>query len=311
MWLLLGVTLAVTTLTVAAPPDEVAQAAGHTEETLSYSPDHGARMTVPVSIGDRGPYGFVVDTGSERTVISRELAGELGLGAGPTATVHTMTEVSQVPTFRIPGLAFGSIVMKDIHAPAFSRRNIGAEGLLGVDSLQTQRVTFDFGRQEMTLSPSQKREERWPDDAIVIVGKSRLGRLMLLDASVEGERVWAVLDTGSQVTVGNAVLRNRLARREKLPPTVPVNLTSVTGGSIVAEYSVARTLRLGGLEFHNLPIAFAEVHPFRQLNLTDRPAVLIGMDALQLLERVSVDFANRRVRLLRPDSDPRDEADAG
>jgi hypothetical protein len=31
-----------------------------------------------------------------------------------------------------------------------------------------------------------------------------------------------------------------------------------------------------------------------------RPALLLGMDALKLFERVSVDFANRRVKLLAP-----------
>ena len=79
-------------------------------------------------------------------------------------------------------------------------------------------------------------------------------------------------------------------------------MVSVTGGHITAEYSIARRIRIGGLDIHDLPIAFADVHPFRQLQLIDRPAILLGMDALQLFDRVSVDFANRRVRLLLPDS---------
>jgi hypothetical protein len=52
----------------------------------------------------------------------------------------------------------------------------------------------------------------------------------------------------------------------------------------------------------NLPIAFADVQPFRQLGLDDRPAVLLGMDALRLFDRVSFDFARREVRFLVPDS---------
>ena len=36
-------------------------------------------------------------------------------------------------------------------------------------------------------------------------------------------------------------------------------------------------------------------------SLTDRPAILLGMDALRLFDRVSVDFANRRVRVLLPE----------
>jgi hypothetical protein len=49
-----------------------------------------------------------------------------------------------------------------------------------------------------------------------------------------------------------------------------------------------------------MPIAFADVAPFRKLDLLNRPALLLGMDAMKLFDRVSVDFANRRVRLLAP-----------
>jgi hypothetical protein len=49
-----------------------------------------------------------------------------------------------------------------------------------------------------------------------------------------------------------------------------------------------------------MPIAFADVEPFKKLNLVGRPALLLGMDALKLFGRVSVDFANHRVRLMAP-----------
>ena len=52
--------------------------------------------------------------------------------------------------------------------------------------------------------------------------------------------------------------------------------------------------------FENLPIAFIDVKPFEKFGLTDRPAVLLGMDALRLFRRVDIDFANREVRLRMP-----------
>ena len=58
----------------------------------------------------------------------------------------------------------------------------------------------------------------------------------------------------------------------------------------------------------NLPIAFADVQPFRQLRLMNRPAILLGMDALQMFERASFDFATRRVRLLGPERSERSTA---
>jgi predicted aspartyl protease len=285
------------------PAEPAAQAAEEgTAETLDYRTDRNTRMTVPVNIAGHGPYAFIVDTGSERTVVSRELATDLAMGAGPTATVHSMTEVSQIATVILQGLRVGQRTMEDIQAPALARINLGAAGMLGVDTLQTQRVIFDFQRHEMTVMPSRRADPHWPAGTIVVTARSRFGRLMLIDASLDGQRVYVIVDTGSEISVGNMALRAALERRHRLGAVAPITMVSVTGGRITAEYSIARRMQIGGADINNLPIAFADVHPFRQLQLLDRPAILLGMDALQLFHRVSVDFANRRVRLLTPDS---------
>jgi predicted aspartyl protease len=278
------------------PPGELDQ---QQAETLSYAREANDRMTVGVNIGGRGPFAFIVDTGAERTVISSELARTLSLQPGRTVTVHSMSEVSDIATVVIPDLRVGNRSIEPINAPALSRANLGASGILGVDSLQRNRVTFDFRRREMTVTPSRSREERWPDaNTVVVTGRSLYGRLVLVDASVDGQRVWVIIDTGSEVSVGNNALRAALERRHRLGPTAPIHMISITGGTISAEYSFARKIRVGGLDINNLPIAFADVHPFRQLGLMDRPALLLGMDALQLFSKVSVDFPNRRVRVL-------------
>ena len=273
-----------------------------TGTVLDYGQDRSERMTVPVSIGGRGPYAFIVDTGAERTSIAEELAEDLNLGQGARARLHSMTEVSRIQTVLIPALEVGGRSIRGINAPALERRNIGAEGILGVDTLQTQRVSFDFARQQMTVTLSRKREEIWPDDTIVITARNRLGHLVMVDASVDGQKVWVILDTGAQTTVANSVLRRKLERRGKLLRTWPIELQSVTGGRMAADQSMMKKIRLGGVDINNMPVAFADVHPFRKLGLMKRPALLLGMDALRLFERVSVDFPNRRVRLLPPGS---------
>jgi predicted aspartyl protease len=286
---------------IAAPPPVAtpAELDRQQAETLGYGRDFNQRMTVGVSIAGRGPFPFIVDTGAERTVISSELARTLSLQPGRIVTVHSMTEVSDIATVVIPDLRVGNRSIEDIHAPALSRENLGASGILGVDTLQRQRVTFDFQRREMTVTPSRRREERWPDaNTVVVTGRSLYGRLVLVDASVDGQRVWVIIDTGSEVSVGNLALRTALARRNRLTEIAPIHMVSITGGELTAEYGFARKIRVGGLDINNLPIAFADVHPFRQLGLMDRPALLLGMDALQLFSRVSVDFPNRRVRVL-------------
>ena len=307
-----GATVLMSPLAAQAPGETLSQATpaapalpADPATVLGFGSDVHARMTVKVSIEGRGPYDFVVDTGAERTVIARELADDLSLGAGKRARMHSMTEVSEVGTVLINALEVGGKKVRDIHAPALARRDLGAEGMLGVDSLKSQRVSFDFVRRQMTVVPSSRREEHWDKGAIVVSGKRRFGQLILADAEVDGQRVWVIIDTGSQVTVGNTMLRRKLEAKQRLGATTPIEMTSVTGGTIIADRATARTLRIGGMDIKAMPIAFADVHPFRKLDLMDRPALLLGMDALQLFDRLSVDFAKRRVRMLSPASSER------
>ena len=290
---------------VAAAPEPAAPTGTRIEitETLDLDVDRTQRMTVPVNISGRGPYSFIVDTGAQRTVISRELADRLGLDRGRTATLASMTETSRIETVVIPALEVGQRTIGDIHAPALEQRNLGAEGMLGVDTLSSQRVDLDFVRQEMIVAPSRRPPERaWPRDTILVTARSRYGHLMVTDAAFDGQRIVVIIDTGAQITVANNALRRRLERRGRLRRLHPIELISVTGGRIAADYGFAREVQVGGALIRNLPVAFADVPPFGQFGLTDRPAILLGMDALRLFDRVSLDFPTRRVRLVMPGS---------
>jgi len=283
----------------APPPDPLAGT-----ETLGWNLNGSDRMTVAISIGGSGPYRFIVDTGSERTVLSSELAQRLGLAAGAPVVVHSMTEVRRTSTAVVPALRVGRRRVENIEAPLLSQHTLGADGLLGVDSLASQRVEFDFRTNEMTVRPSRRRDSEWEGGSITVRARSRFGRLILVDAAFDGERVWVIVDTGAEITIANEALRRRLERRGRLGPTVPMEVMSVTGGRRMVDYGVARRVRLGSVEIANLPIGFADVEPFRKLELTDRPAILLGMDALQLFDRVSLDFAYREVRLQSPPAAP-------
>lgn len=270
-------------------------------EVIELATDKSDRMTVSVGIAGTGPYPFVVDTGAERTVISRELAARLGLAKGRTAVMHSMTEVSSVETVIIPSLQLSSRSVTGIHAPALARVHLGAAGMLGVDSLKSQRVVLDFKAETMTVSPATRREPKWEGDVIVVTARRRFGQLILADASIDGEKVYVIVDTGAEISVGNKALWRKLSRRQLTAKPQPIEMRSVTGGTVIADYTQIDRVQIGGIEMRNLPVAFAEVQPFRKFGLTRRPALLLGMDALRLFDRVSIDFANKKVRFLLPD----------
>lgn len=262
--------------------------------------DANDRMTVAVRLSGSGPFRFLVDTGADRTAISSELALRLGLEVGETAALHTVTGKSFVQTAVVPGLQFSRSAVTIIDAPVLESRHMGADGILGTDSLRSQRVVFDFENKMMSLVPSAVRVPK-DDGTIVVTGRLRNGRLIVTNALADTNRVTAVIDTGSEVSIGNDALRKRLEKRGMLKTSGLVELESVTGQMLVGEYTFLKELELGDVTLRNLAVIFADAHTFRQLGVEKRPALLLGMNALRAFKKVSIDFANKKLRVILPE----------
>lgn len=261
--------------------------------------DRAMRMTVPVTLGDSGPYQFVVDTGADRTVVSRELADRLNLADGETATMHSMSGVGEVRTVVVPTLSLAGRVTKDINAPALAQGDLGASGLLGIDSLKDRRIIMDFRAKTVTIAEPGQREPIEPG-TIVVTARSRFGQLVLVDASVDGIPITVIIDTGAENTIGNGVLRRLLAKRQRKLEFFATQLMDVTGGTLKADVASVTRIKVGDITLDNVTIAFADAHPFKRFGIDRKPAMLLGMDTLRGFKRVSVDFQSRKVRFLLP-----------
>ena len=280
--------------TVAALPEEAASSGAHQADLGG---DPYDRMTVEVRLGDRGPFQFLVDTGSERTAISKELAASLRLAPAGEARLHSVTGVTAVTTVEVPSLEIGGRQVEVARAPLLARANIGADGILGIDSLSAQRLLIDFSAGQIAIVPSAKRVSLEERDAIVIEAKRRNGRLVVTRAKADSIPVTIVIDTGAQVSVANERLRRALANRRALPELGKVVLVSVTGQTLVGDHMILKALDLGKLSLTNLPTVFADAYMFRLLGLEDKPAILLGMNGLRGLEKLSIDFERKQLRV--------------
>jgi predicted aspartyl protease len=297
--MVLGLAMAALAAPGAASFDQ--NAAPLSDEQVLKLVSQDARMTVPVTIGDGagrtgGPWNFIIDTGAQRTVISRELANVLKLAPGRDVMMTAMAGTSQVKTAVIPSIRVSSLGADRIEAPALAARHLGAPGMLGIDALQGHKVSIDFSASTMTVSRSTKRRHDLPavPGEIVVRARNYLGQLVVTDAYYRGTPVRVILDTGSAVSIGNAALQ-ALASKDGNA----VEMVDASGQAMQVRYTYLPTVRFAGLEIRNLPVAFAAAAPFRQFKLDKRPALLLGMDALGLFKRVDIDFANRELRLVR------------
>ena len=257
------------------------------------------RLTVPVRLGGSGPFRFLVDTGSDRTSVSHELAQRLGLAEHDRALMHSASGPSSVRMAILPELRAGRQTVRRIQAPMLAAVDIGADGILGIDSLRSQRVVFDFRENSLAIEPDEAAEPLDPN-AILVRARRKNGRLIITDAEVDGVPVRVVLDSGSSLTVGNSALRRRLERRGAPAHMGPIDLVSVTGRALRGELARIGRLDISGARLEELAIVFADAHTFRTLDLDRRPAVLLGMNALRAFDQVTIDFAAKRVALVLP-----------
>ncbi len=258
-------------------------------ETLKTQTDRDERMTVDVGLQGQGPYRFLIDTGSQQTVVSNTLAGNLGLQLGPAVTVMGMAGASNVSTAHVATMAIGERSFHDLTVPLLEEQHIGADGIVGTDSLQGQRVTLDFDHNTISITPASQATSSGYE--IVVHARKRLGRLIMTDATVDGIHVDVVIDTGASSAVGNRALQSAMSKQV----TGLVRLTSVTGDDLSAELVIAHKLQMEKLSLANVAIAFADSPAFKELGLLKRPAIFLGMRELRVFKRIAIDFSTRKV----------------
>lgn len=265
---------------------------GVTDAVLAASIDLNDRMTVPVTVNGRGPFPFVIDTGSNRTVVSDALVAQLRLPSTGFLQIRAATAMAKTDSVRVASLAVGHRELTNFKAPVLQLSNLGALGMLGIDAVASQRLVMDFRKKQMVLTKTVRRE---PDAGILVVqAKSKYGQLLLVDSEVEGIPLYVIIDTGSEVTVGNKAMRTFLARRR----AAETNIVDVAGETARVDLGLLPELRIGQVIVRNEQVAYADLYVFDNLGLRGKPSLLLGMSTLRKCAKVSIDFPAREVRFL-------------
>jgi hypothetical protein len=270
------------------------------DETLAIGGDDiGARkvetrLSVEVRVNGHGPYQFVVDSGADTSVVGLRIARDLQLPLGTPVTLNNMTDRNIVDRVKVDELSLGPGTIRDLELPALREADLGGAGMIGIDALARQRLMLDFEKRLIRVEDASKPAKSIPGE-IVVTARLQRGQLILTRVKAGGLSLDAVIDTGSQITIGNLALRDKLLRHH-VGKFKTVTATGVTGTSVNLELAQIGELRLGSVTLRNVPMAFADVPPFKVFGLADSPALLLGTDLLETFRRVSLDFRARKVR---------------
>lgn len=260
-------------------------------EILDLEQDRARRLTVPVMIEGEGPYDFMIDTGSQATAVTHEINRSLSLAPLGTATLVGMASRRPVDLVEIPKLEVGNYKIYDLVSPVLNRTHVGADGIIGLDSLQDLRVLIDFREETIAVEDVSDLKNYRRGFEIVVRARQELGQLLITSALVEGVKTTVIIDTGAQGSLANNALKEKLRKKREQE----VVTTDVNGVSLTGPMRYVRTLTIEGLQLQNVPLAFADAPAFEALGLQDTPVLSLGMQHLKMFDRVAIDFSNRRI----------------
>ncbi len=263
--------------------------------------DKIGRIWAPVRVNGHGPYRLALATGASHTALTPHLTEALGIQADPAETVilRGATGSTPVPMVPVETLEFGDFLMETQRLAVIPDALGGADGVLGMDGLVDKRIHIDFRRDRITIMRSKSQRAAGGFSTIPV---DLLHGLLVVDASMGGVPVKAVIDTGGQVTLGNLALRLALAERRR-NGVQEGKLDQVFGSTLDMQVGTrleTPALILGNLRVRSPAMTFADFEIFRHWKLTEEPAMLIGMDVLGLLDTLIIDYRRRELQVRLP-----------
>ena len=264
--------------------------------------DRIGRIWAPVAVNGKGPYRLVLATGASHSALTPRLAEALGIQADPADTImlRGATGSVAVPMVPIDTLEIGDLLMEPGKLAIIPDALAGADGVLGMEELANKRIHIDFRHDRITIVRS--RNQRAAGGFATIPVKFLHDRLLVVDASMGGVPVKAIIDTGGETTLGNVALRLALAERRQNQEQEG-RLDQIIGSTLDMQVGTrleTPTLALGTIMVRSSSMTFADFEIFKHWKLTDEPAMLIGMDVLGLLDTLIIDYRRKELQVKLP-----------
>ncbi len=260
--------------------------------------DQIGRIWAPVYIDGKGPFHLVLDTGASHSAVTASVAQALGLSLDGLNRVelHGVTGSVLVPAIHVDSLLVGDLLMKSVELPIVPDALGGADGVLGTEGLLDKRIDIDFRDDRISIKRSHS---RWAPAGYVTVPLDISGnRLLTTHAYVGSIQVTAVIDTGAESSVANLALREALQQRRSHYHFSRDQLVDATDAVADGDGTGIPPIYLGHVQIWGAHITLGGIHIFDVWNMTSKPAILIGMDALGRVDDLIIDYRRRELQIL-------------
>jgi predicted aspartyl protease len=256
-----------------------------------------SQIFVGVCLNGHGPYPFIVDTGSSRTIVDAALARRLGLVSASAASgMHACGGTARDAMVRLSAGPFVFGQDRQVLITGLASPSAPLMGILGADELSSLGIDrIDYQAQTLTV-PAPAADGGAP--ASLSAGTSHRIRLQpsgdfqLMPAAAGDARGQLLLDTGAQGTT----LTPAFARQAHLARASPVTTRTYAGAGCTrpVTYYTARDWSIGG--FILAPQTVGSVPDFLVADGS------LGSGTLQRYSPVVIDYRHHELLLgpLRP-----------
>jgi predicted aspartyl protease len=207
-------------------------------------------IVVPVTIGGMGPYRFILDTGSSRTVIATRLARELRLPFIARTLMVMPAGRDEAYIVRLKGLAVDGRPGVNVSAAVMPADRYAAgqqvDGLIGQDVLASVVYTIDYDRREVEWHAPG---ETLPGSRLPLNIRDNRLLVSLAQRDDDPSPLSLIPDSGSDGLVFFAHAKDKL----RLTPLDVGVLTSLSGSRLARRVQVD-SLMVGSTRLRN-PLA--------------------------------------------------------
>jgi predicted aspartyl protease len=282
-----------------APPPRIEEVVVTAPEPRFVAPttrDRIGRIWTPVLINGKGPYRLVLDTGASRSAVTQRVVDEVALPVKANAVkLRGVTGSAVVSAVKADTLAFGELLVENATMPIVADAFGGADGVLGGEGMKDKRILIEFLKDRISIARSSGAPA--PPGFSVVPFTYALHRGMRVSVMVGSVRTTALIDTGAQSTVGNLALREALARRRGERDSYDDAIIGVTEDIQQATRVRIPNIVAGQMIVKNAEIMFSDLQIFDHWQLNSRPALIIGMDVLGVLDTLVIDYRRSELQL--------------
>lgn len=241
---------------------------------------NGYQMIVAVSVNHSGPYDFLLDTGTQFTMVDPSLAAELHLSDQGSIPVDGTGFHAAASSVQLEQLAIGSRTVVHLEAVVYSLQNLRAfdlhlRGVLGEDFLQHFDMLIDNAHKMLCLDESSAMRGEMKGNHIALVtpmdGEDVPPNSLILPIRLSGSPrpLRLKLDSGANAPF--------LYSASKLNAIPQLRVASLRGsGTDGAQRSFValppQDMKIGSIEFSKVP--------FFTLASEDRNSGNLGFDGL-------------------------------